>query len=44
MQGVGRPAELVDAEKKRKDNITFDDDDDRDLEVVDDDDMVAVDK
>jgi Protein of unknown function (DUF3435) len=40
--GTGcRPAELVDAKKKRKDDISSDNDD---LEVVDDDDILAVDK
>lgn len=39
--GTGyRPAELVDTKKNRKDNTSFDDD----LEVVDDDDILVVDK
>lgn len=40
--GTGcRPTELVDAKKKRKDDIALEDDD---LEVVDDDDILAVNK
>ena len=40
--GTGcRPAELVDAKKKRRDDIGFEDDD---FEVVDDDDILAIDK
>jgi hypothetical protein len=35
------PAELVDAKKKRKDDIGFEDDD---FEVIDDDDILAVNK